>query len=245
INGIVGPLLLGIAVSTFFHGAEFTVDRNVMGTGGVISSWASSWHGLEAVMNPWNVVFGLAVMFLSQTLGLLYVMNSIDDETLRTRASVRLWGVAVPFVVLFVVWFVHLIFANGWAVAADGTVTVEPLKYLTNFLDMPVVAVLFLVGVVLVIVGVVINLLTYLVSGIWFAGVGTIVTVLCLLLVAGLNGTAYYPSLVDAQSSLTISNSCSSEFTLTVMGFVSLIVPFVLAYIVWAWRALSREKIVA
>ena len=243
INGIVGPLLVGIAVSTFFHGAEFVVTKDVMGVGGTISQWASPWGGLEAVANPWNVVLGLTVALLSVLLGLLYILRNIADETLAARARKFLWVVAPLFVVLFLLYVGHLLMASGWAVAEDGGISIEEYKYLHNLLQMPVVAALFLIGVIGVLAGIVVALFAQRTWGFWLAAPGAVLTVMALLLLAGWNGTCYYPSLADTASSLHIGNSCSGEFTLRTMFYVSLIIPFVVAYIAWAWHTMDKKAI--
>ena len=246
LNGILGPLLLGGAVATFFEGSNFIIEKgSLMDVGApIISRWANASHGLDALLNPWVLVLGLAVFFLARTLGILYVMNNVNDEDVRSRGSVRIIGAAVPFLILFVAYLVHLLLKDGFAVDASGVIVMEPFKYLHNLLEMPVVLVLLLLGIVLVLWGIGITVFKKECnSGIWFAGAGTIVTVLCLLLCAGWNNTAYYPSTADLQSSLTLANSCSSEFTLRTMAFVSLLIPFVLAYIVYAWYSLDKKKI--
>ena len=244
LNGILGPLLVGTAVGTFFNGAEFIVCKDNMLDGGVISTWTGCMGGLEAVLNPMNLVLGLAVMFLSRTLGILYIINNVEEETLRQRASKQLWGAAVPFVLLFVAFVGYLFFANGWRMGAEGVISVEEYAYLHNFIAMPLVAIVFLIGVVLVLAGIAMGLFCKkTVRGIWPAGIGTVLAVLGLLLIAGWNDTCYYPSLTDIQSSLCLRNSSSSEFTLTVMSIVSVLVPFVLAYIVWAWHAIDKKGI--
>ena len=244
LNGILGPLLVGTAVGTFFNGAEFIVSKDNMLSGEVISTWTGTLGGLEAVLNPWNLVLGFAVMFLSRTLGVLYIMNNVDDDELCSRASRRLWGTAIPFVIFFVAFVVHLLVSNGWRMGGDGVVSIEAYAYLHNFLAMPIVLVVFLLGVILVLAGIAIGMFSLNRSrGIWFAGIGTVLAVLTQLLVAGWNNTCYYPSLADTQSSLALSNSSSSEFTLTVMSLVSILIPFVLAYIVWAWRAIDAKNL--
>ena len=246
LNGILGPLLLGGAVATFFEGSNFIIEKgSLMDVGApIISRWANASHGLDALLNPWVLVFGLAVFFLARTLGILYVMNNVDDKDIRSRGSVRIIGAAVPFLILFVAYLVHLLLKDGFAVDASGVIVMEPFKYLHNLLEMPVVLILLLLGIVLVFWGIGITMFKKECnSGIWFAGAGTIVTVLCLLLCAGWNNTAYYPSTADLQSSLTLANSCSSEFTLRTMAFVSLLIPFVLAYIVYVWYSLDKKKI--
>lgn len=246
LNGIVGPLLLGGAVATFFDGSNFVVEKAALTDLGapVISRWANASAGLDALLDPWNLVFGLAVMFLARILGILYIMNNVDDEDIRSRGSVRLIGATVPFLVLFLAFFVRLLVKDGYAVDAQtGLIVMEPMKYLHNFLAMPVLLVLTLVGVVLLLYGVVRTVVspTY-IRGIWPAGIGVVLVVLSLLLVAGWNGTAYYPSNADLQSSLTIANSCSSEFTLRTMFYVSLLVPVVVAYIAYVWRVMDRKR---
>lgn len=244
LNGIVGPLLLGGAVATFFDGSNFLVEKALLTDIGapVISRWVNASAGLDALLDPWNLVFGLAVMFLARMLGALYIINNVEDEDIRSRASVRLVGSTVPFLVFFLAFFVRLLLKDGYAVDAQGVVFMEPLKYLHNFLAMPLLAVLTLVGVVLLLYGVgrTIFCNSY-VKGIWPAGIGVVMVVLSLLLIAGLGGTAYYPSNADLQSSLTIANSCSSEFTLRTMFYVSLLVPFVFAYIAYVWRVMDRK----
>lgn len=244
LNGIVGPLLLGGAVATFFDGSNFLVEKASLTEIGapVISRWANASAGLDALLDPWNLMFGLAVMFLAQMLGALYIINNVDDEDVRSRASVRLVGCTVPFLVFFLAFFVRLLLKDGYAVDAQGVVFMEPMKYLHNYLAMPLLAVLTLVGVVLLLYGVGRTVFSNsYIKGIWPAGIGVVLVVLSLLLVAGLGGTAYYPSNADLQSSLTISNSCSSEFTLRTMFYVSLLVPFVFAYIAYVWRVMDRK----
>ena len=248
LNGIVGPLLLGGAVATFFEGSNFIVEKNnlvdITAITPIISRWANASHGLEALLNPWVLVLGFAVVFLARVLGILYVMNNVNDEDIRSRGSVRLIGAAVPFLVLFVAYLVHLLLKEGFVVNEFGYIYMEPYKYLTNFLDMWYLLIILLIGVVLVLYGIGKTILTKgYVGGIWPAGIGTVLTVLALLLCSGWNNTAYYPSTADLQSSLTIQNSCSSEFTLTTMFYVSLLVPFVLAYIIYAWRAIDKKKL--
>ena len=248
LNGIVGLLLLGGAVATFFEGSNFIVEKNNLIDAGaitpIISRWANASHGLDALLNPWVLVLGFAVVFLARVLGILYVMNNVNDQDIRSRGSVRLIGAAVPFLVLFVAYLVHLLLKEGYAVNEFGFIYMEPYKYLTNFLDMWYLTVVLLIGVVLVLFGIGKTVLSKgYVGGIWPAGIGTVLTVLALLLCSAWNNTAYYPSTADLQSSLTIQNSCSSEFTLTTMFYVSLLVPFVLAYIVYAWRAIDKKKL--
>ena len=245
INGVLGPLLIGTAVGTFFTGAEFTVDRlNLANQSGaaVISQWATPWHGLEAVAEWRNVLLGAAVALLAMTLACQYFMNNIDDETILRRAQSRMRLFGVLFVVCFVAWLLALLLADGRAADAAGTISVEPYKYLRNLLEMPYVTVVLLLGVVSVLWSIRLGWCGSR-RAVWFGGAGTVLTVLSLLLLAGWNGTAYYPSLTDMQSSLTISNSSSSLFTLRTMAWVSLFVPFVAAYIWYAWRAMNRRPI--
>ena len=249
LNGIVGPLLLGGAVATFFEGSNFIIEKNNLIDAGaitpIISRWANGSHGLDALLNPWVLVLGFAVVFLARVLGILYVMNNVNDEDIRSRGSVRLIGAAVPFVVLFVAYLVHLLLKEGFAVNPEtGEIFMEPYKYFNNFIEMWYLLILLLIGVVLVLFGIGKTIVSKdYVGGIWPAGIGTVLTVLALLLCCAWNNTAYYPSTADLQSSLTLENSCSSEFTLRTMFYVSLLVPFVLAYIVYAWRAIDAKKL--
>ena len=249
INGILGPVLLGGAVATFFEGSNFLVEKsNLIDASSmtpIISRWANASHGLDALLNLWVVAFGVAVFFLARTLGILYVMNNVADENIRSRGSVRLVGSAALFVVLFVVYLIHLLLKDGYAWETEtGLIYMEPHKYLHNLVQLWPLIIMLLAGVVLVLYGIVRTVVSKnYVGGIWPAGIGTVITVLTLLLCAGWNHTAYYPSTADLQSSLTIANSCSSEFTLRTMAYVSILIPFVLAYIVYAWRALDSKKI--
>lgn len=247
INGVVGPLLLGMAVATFFNGANFVVDKMnlTVFSQPVISHWANASGGLDAVADPWNVVLGLTVFFLSRVLGLLYTKNNINDEVLSLRISRRLIVEAACFLVFFLLFLVRTLFKDGFAYnPSTGEIFIEPQKYLNNLIDMWYVALTFVVGVVLVLYGIVRTIYNKVyIFGIWFAGIGVVMVVLSLLLCAGWNNTAYYPSIANLQSSLTIANSCSSEFTLHTMAVVSLLIPFVLAYIVYAWRCIDKKKL--
>jgi len=249
INGALGTILIGVAVSTFFTGSQFSIQKENLAelANPVISQWQGPAHGLEAVLNWHNVALGLAVFFLARILGTLYFMNTIDEKTILGRAKKQLLVNTVPFLVFFLGYVIALILTKGFAVdPASGTVSMEDYKYLHNLLAMPVVLILFLAGVVLVLWGIILPLWKFEKSaskGIWFAGIGTILTVFSLFLLAGFNNTSYYPSTFDLQSSLTIMNSSSSHYTLTVMSYVSLLVPFVLAYIWYAWRSINRKKI--
>lgn len=246
INGVAGPFLIGMAVATFFTGSDFMVNKNAVGDSlaPVISTWGNGWQGLEAFGNIWNICLGLAVFFLAMVQGALYMINNIDDENIVLKLRLRLWMSSFCFLILFVAFLVHICVAPGFAVGADGTVYMEKSKYLHNFLQMPAVLAVFLAGVVLVLYGIVRTLASRKYrKGIWFTGPGAVLAVLGLFLVAGYNGTAYYPSVTDLQSSLTITNSCSSQFTLKTMTIVSFIIPFVLAYIVYAWRKMDKESL--
>ena len=249
INGVVGPLLLGGAVATFFTGSNFLVNKGNMGNElmHVISSWANGLHGLDALTNTWNLVLGFAVLFLASILGNLYFINNIRDKELIPHCRRQLITDTIPFLILFLAFVIHTFLSDGFAVSPDTQeVYMEPYKYFMNFIDMPVLLVLFLIGVVGVLFGIGKSVFSKTsTNGIWFAGIGTVLTVLALLLCVGYNDTAYYPSTADLQSSLTLVNSCSSEFTLRVMAYVSVLVPFVLAYIVYAWRAIDRKPITA
>lgn len=247
LNGILGPILLGTAVGTFFNGAEFIVNKGQMTdiTMPVISTWANPWHGLEAALVFWNVCLGLAVFFLARVQALLYFINNIDDKEIVERCRKHLVIETALFLVFFLVFLVHLLLADGFAVNPDTKeVYMQPYKYFINLIEMPVVLVVLLTGIVGVLYGIVRTLLSKgWNKGIWFCGTGTVLTVLALLLCAGWNNTAFYPSIADLQSSLTIQNSSSSPFTLKVMSYVSILVPFVLAYIFYAWRSLDLHKI--
>lgn len=247
LNGLFGPLLLGMAVATFFTGSNFIVEKGNMAEEvmPVISSWTNAWHGLDAFSNPWNIVFGFAVVFLARLLGNLYFINNINSDGLISRCRRQLITDTIPFLWFFLTSVGYICMKDGFAVLPDtGEIVLVPYKYGVNFIEMPILIVLVLIGVI----GVLYGLLRSIFSktfrkGIWFAGIGTVLVVLSLLLNVGYNDTAYYPSVADMQSSLTLSNSSSSEFTLKVMAFVSILIPFVLAYIVYAWRAIDKKSI--
>ena len=245
-NGIVGPLLLGGAVATFFNGSNFVVDKgNLTSFQPVISHWANASYGLDALLDPWNLVFGLAVFFLARILGTLYIINNVDDENIRSRSSVRLVGCTITFLIFFLAFLVRTLLKEGFAVdPSTGLIVMEPMKYLHNLIAMWPLLIVFAVGVVLLLYGVGRTIVskTY-IKGIWPAGTGVVLAVLALLLCAGWNNTAFYPSNADLQSSLTIANSCSSEFTLRTMFYVSLLVPFVVAYIAYVWYAMDKKKL--
>lgn len=238
INGALGTLLIGTAVGTFFTGSEFSVNEMNF------SRWETPFHGLEAVLNLQNISLGLTVLFLARVLGLLYLINTVENDQVLLRARKQLWYNAIPFVVFFLFFAIRLLFIEGFAVEQEtGLVFMEPNKYLHNFLQMPLVLIIFLTGVVLVLLGIVSSILKGSLKGIWFSGAGTVLTVFSLFLIAGFNNTAFYPSTFDLQSSLTIQNASSSEYTLTVMSYVSLFVPFVIAYIWYAWKSINNKKI--
>lgn len=246
LNGCLAPLLIGTAVGTFFTGSDFYVDKSAVTdiASPVISRWGSAWHGLEAVTNPFNVEFGLMVLFLTIVLGALYLINNIDSSSLAMQLRRALLVAFVLFLVVFLAVVYHLITMEGFAVDATGAVVMEQGKYLHNLLAMPVVLVLLLVGAVLLVVGVVATLVRKnFTRGIWLAGPGTVFAVMALFMVVGYNNTAYYPSTADINASLTIFNSSSSEFTLRTMAIVSLIIPFVLAYIAYFWRQMDKRSL--
>ena len=256
INGFLGPLLLGGAVATFFEGSNFIVMKDNLINSQlsivnsqleitpVISHWANASHGLDALLNPWVLVFGLAVMFLARVLGTLYIINNVNDDDIRSRAAFQMLASSLAFVVLFVVYLVHLLLKDGFAYDDSGLIVIEPYKYLHNFLDMWYLLIVLLIGVVLVLFAIGRSFADKKwIWGIWPAGIGVVLVVLSLLLCAGWNNTAYYPSTADLQSSLTIQNSCSSEFTLTTMAIVSILIPFVLAYIWHAWWSIDKKKL--
>jgi cytochrome d ubiquinol oxidase subunit II len=238
INGALGPFLIGVAVATFFTGSQFSLDNmNHV-------KWATPWHGLEALLNGRNLALGLAVLFLAKTNGLLYMINSIDDEDLYARSIKKLITNSISFLVFFLFFLVTLLLADGFAISKEtGSVMIEKYKYLHNLIQMPFVLIIFLAGVAAVLNGIWISIRKASRKGIWFAGPGTVLIVFALFLIAGLNRTSFYPSLYDLQSSLTIRNASSSPFTLKTMMYVSFIIPFVVAYIWYAWRAISRKKI--
>lgn len=247
INGIIAPVLIGGAVATFFTGSDFYVNKDnlIYGPMPIISYWGNAWHGLDALTNIWNVTLGLAVYFLSRILGALYFINNIEDEELTDKCRGSLIPNTLFFLVFFLAFVIRTLLADGFAVNPyTQEIYMQPYKYLINFIEMPIVSVVFLLGVVFVLFGIGKSILkeTFR-KGIWFTGIGTVFAVLALLLVAGYNNTAYYPSISDLQHSLTLANSCSSEFTLKTMAYVSLFIPVVLAYIFYAWRSMDRKKI--
>ncbi|OFX65393.1 MAG: cytochrome C oxidase assembly protein, partial [Bacteroidetes bacterium GWC1_47_7] len=249
LNGVLGTFLLGVLVATFFTGSEFTVGKgNIAGLGSsgfVISQWQNPLHGLESLANLRNLCLGLAVLFLARTLASLYFVNRLRHEVLEKRSRKFVLYNGIPFLLFFLVFLIWTLLAEGYAVdPVTKVVSLEDKKYLYNFIEMPWVMAFFILGVVAVLYGIFQTTFNQrFKKGIWFAGAGTVVTVTMLLLVAGLNNTAYYPSSIDLQSSLTLENSSSSEFTLTAMSVVSLFVPFIIAYIIYAWGALEKKKL--
>lgn len=247
INGVVGPVLLGMAVSTFFCGSNFIIEKDNLTELGmpVISSWANGWHGLDAFADPWNLILGMAVFFLARLLGSLYFINNIDNETIVSRSRRQLIADAVPFLLFFLAYVIRTLLKSGFAVNPDtGEIFMEDYKYLTNLIELPYILIVFLLGVVGVLYGLIKSVISSTFrKGIWYSGTGTVLTVLSLLLLVGYNNTSYYPSVADLQSSLTIANSSSSFFTLKTMAYVSILVPFVLAYIFYAWRAIDKKQI--
>lgn len=247
VNGVLGPLLLGGAVATFFDGSNFIVNKMNMinSLQPVISRWANASNGLDALLDPWNVIFGIAVFLLARVLGLLYLINNVADETIRTRAHRHLIYNTIAFLVFFLTFLVRTLLKDGFAYQpATGLIFMEPMKYLKNLLTMWPLLLVFLVGVVLLLFGVIRTIFskTY-IKGIWPAGFGVVLAVFVLFLIAGWNNTAFYPSNIDLQSSLTIANSCSSKTTLQAMFYVSLFLPVVFVYIYFAWRAIDKKKI--
>ena len=246
INGILGPLLLGGAVATFFTGSNFIVEKGNITDfmQPVISHWANGSRGLDVLLNPWVVIFGISVVFLARILGTLYINNNVNDDIIRGRVRKQLLVNTVLFLLFFLPFLIVTLVGEGYAVNEAGVIVMEPMKYLNNLLAMWPLAIILLVGVVLLLFGIVKTVLKpEYVRGIWPAGIGVVLVVLVLFLIAGWNNTAYYPSTADLQSSLTLKNSSSSEFTLKSMFYVSFLVPFVLAYIVYAWRAIDKKAI--
>lgn len=238
INGLLGTILVGTAVGTFYNGAMFSLnDLNQV-------DWQTPYRGLEAVLTFHNVALGLTVFFLSRVLGLLYFIFTVDHEAIVVRSKKQLLYNTIPFLVFFLYFVIALLLKQGFAVNPDtGEVFMEDYKYLHNILQMPLNTVILLVGVVGVLYGIVSTIFLNSEKGFWFAGTGTVLTVFALFILAGFNNTAFYPSVYDLQSSLTIHNASSSKFTLTAMSYVSLLIPFVLAYIIYFWRVMNREKI--
>ena len=246
-NGVMGPVLLGTAVATFFNGSDFLVSKSNLTEAAipVISHWGNEWHGLDALANPWNLMLGLAVCFLARILGCLYFIRSIRDTELIPRCRRQLLGDSVPFLLFFLAFVIHTLLKDGFAVHPEtGIVFMEPYKYFHNLTDMPILLVLFLSGVTGVLFGLIRGIFCHTSrNGFWFTGTGTILTVLSLLLCVGYNHTAYYPSTADLQSSLTLANSSASLFTLKTMAYVSLLLPVVVAYIAYVWKVMDRKPL--
>ena len=246
LNGCLAPFLIGTAVGTFFSGSPFIVNKNAVGDlcAPVISRWMGEWGGLEAVGVPFNLGMGLMVMMLAISLGALYLINNIEHESLNTILRERLKRTFTSFLCMFAITMLLLSKMSGFAVNGEGTIYMQEGKYLQNLLEMPAVLALFVTGALLVVTGIVLTLAKKnFKRGIWLSGPGTVFVVMALFMIAGYNGTAYYPSNADLQSSLTLSNSCSSEFTLKTMAIVSLIIPFVVAYIAYFWRKMDLPSL--
>jgi len=238
LNGSFGPFLIGTAVATFFTGSQFSLNEMNQ------VRWATPWHGLEALLNGRNLALGLAVLFLARTNGLLYLINSIDDKDLTGRSVRKLAMNSIVFLTFFLLFLLTLLVSQGFASdPVTGEVTMEKYKYLHNLTGMPIVLVLFLAGVAGVIWGIAVTLFRGSRRGIWFTGAGTVITVFSLFLVAGFNGTTFYPSTFDLNSSLTIRNASSSLFTLKTMMYVSFLIPFIIAYIWYAWKSINVTRI--
>lgn len=246
INGVLGTFLLGAAIATFFTGSDFSVNKGniTQQLAPVISQWGNNWHGLEALLEPRNWALGLTVLFLARTNALLFLINRLNDKTLEERSHKYLFYNAIPFVMFFLTFVIWILAGKGFAVNANtGEVSLEQFKYFHNLIEMPIIAIVFLLGVIMVLTGIIATMISKSFrKGIWLSGAGTVLTVCSLLLIAGYNNTAYYPSSSDLQSSLTIFNSSSSQFTLTAMSYVSILIPFVLAYIFYAWRSLEKKR---
>ncbi len=246
-NGLLAPFLVGTAVGTFFTGSDFTVNKVAItdSSSPVISTWGNAWHGLEALGQYHAVLLGCTVMFLAAILGALYVLNNVDDDGIRAQMRRSIKIAIGPFLLFFLSWTAILLCKEGYAVSPDGAVSLEAFKYLHNLLEMPAVLCMLAVGVVLILFSLYLGAFSKSRKGIWYAMPGTVLVVMSVFFLAGFNGTAYYPSCTDLQSSLYLNNSCSSYFTLKVMSCVSLLIPFVLAYIAYAWRQMDKKKITA
>ena len=247
LNGVLAPFLVGTAVGTFFTGSDFTVDKAAIANPAapVISTWGNGWHGLEALAQPHAVLLGLTLVALAYLLGALYLLYQVDDPGIRKEMYISIRRMFFPFIALLITWLVLLLFRKGYAVEGDGVVILERGKYFANLLAMPGVFAMLVVGVLLILSGLIRGGFSQVWDGFWFAAPGTVLVVMAVFCIAGFNNTPYYPSSTDLQSSLTIRNSSSSYFTLLVMSWVSLLIPFVVAYIAFAWRAMDRKKITA
>lgn len=238
INGVVATILVGTAVGTFFNGAEFSL--NYMNQ----VDWQTPYRGLEAVLTFHNVALGLTVFTLSRVLGLMYFIFTIDNDVIVARSRKQLRLCSVAFLAFFLYFVIALLVKKGFAVNPEtGEVFMENYKYLHNVLQMPVNTILLVIGVVAVLWGIITTVFMESKKGFWFTGSGTVLVVFALFLIAGFNNTAFYPSNYDLQSSLSIQNASSSKFTLVTMSYVSLLIPFVLAYIIFSWRSINKRKI--
>lgn len=246
INGTLGTILIGTAVGTFFNGSMFSVEKSNISQiyDSAISRWQTPFHGLEAVLNWHNTALGFSVFFLARVLGILYIVNSVNDEKIINRSVKHMWYNAVPFLGFFLAFLTGLLIKEGFAVnPQSGLVTMEKYKYFTNLLEMPFVGLILLTGVILVLFGIVKFILKKNTKSFWFTSIGTVMTVFSLFLVAGFNNTAYYPSIYNLQNSLTIQNSSSSHYTLVAMSYVSLFIPFVIGYIYWVWSSINKDQV--
>lgn len=237
INGNIGTFLLGVAISTFFSGSEFIVDSNNF------VNWQNPLRGLEALLNPYNYLLGFALVYLAKIGGALYYINNIDYEKIKDKAIQSIKINMILFLIPFLGFMTWILIKDGYGVDKNGFVSIERFKYLQNFIDMPIVSTMFLIGVAMVIIAVFVTITFKKTCCIKTGGVGIVLTVMAVLLNVGLNNTSYYPSTIDLQSSLTIMNSSGSHYTLMTMSYVSLMVPFVLAYIVFAWYSMDKVKI--
>ncbi|HEF4194451.1 TPA: cytochrome d ubiquinol oxidase subunit II [Campylobacter coli] len=236
INGYLGVFLIGVAISSFFSGSHFVLNEHNF------VSWQNSLRGLELLFNPFNYLLGIALVFLSRILGAAYFMNNIKDENIKAKVVRKLSINSILFLPFFLGFLAWIFIKEGFGVDEKGIVSMTENVYLYNFLDNILFAILFIVGVVFVLLG--------MVQGskgcsktIFTLGFGSVLAVFALFLSIGLGSSAFYPSLSDLQSSLTIRNASSSYYTLSVMAYVSLLVPFVLAYIIYVWNAMDRVKI--
>jgi len=236
VNGLLATVLLGAAVSTFFTGSAFSVDAYNL------SQWDVSTHGLEAALNFQNLCLGLAVFFLTRVTGSMFFINTIQHDTIIQRAKKQVFWNGLIFVFFFLCFLAMLLTQDGYAVN-NGIVSLESYKYWHNLLEMPMVLILFLIGVILVLLAWFRSFTNAIPRAFWCASSGVFLVVLALFFIAGFNNTSFYPSYTNLQSSLTIYNASSSHYTLSVMSYVSLFVPVVILYIALAWRSLSKKKI--
>ena len=236
-NGVIAPLVVGAAVGTFFTGSQFSVnDMN-------LSRWMCAGHGLEALLNTTNVTLGATILLLSRQLGAMYLINSLDNEAIVYRAKRQIRYEAIPFLVLAVLFVLQIVISKGFSVDEHGVVSMVQFKYLTNLIQMPVVLILFLIGLVGIILGIFVSVFKNNPVAFWITGLSSISLAMSLFMLVGFNGTAYYPSTFNIQQSLTLQNSSSSHYTLTAMSYVSLFVPFVLAYIIYVWKEMNKKQL--